>query len=302
MTSPCNSRNWDGDVLGLRLPSIRWNHPGTEKLDRLGWSAGISLTIFGLRVGIRVSAPESLDSLVSCFPLGWKPAPPAMAERIYSVIGRGVAGPQKLGCRFNFLFVNGQQLVRTPNWEELCEALESDLDFYVARTTRTWLFVHAGVVGWKGRAVVIPGRSHSGKTTLVQALLETGATYYSDEFAVFDQEGRVHAFPRALSVRSNATATRIPAAQLGAQTGSISLPVGLVILTRYKPGVRLWPKVLSVGEGMLGLLQNTLAARRYPELAFTILERAICQAQVLGGTRGEALETARLIVRRLEQA
>jgi len=273
-----------------------------EKLDRLIWSGGISLSIFGVRIGIRVSAPELLDALKSCLPLGWKSAGSTAVERVYSVIGTGVGSPQEFARRFNFLFANAQQLARTPNWEDLCETLESDLDFYVAQTTRSWLFVHAGVVGWKGRAVVIPGRSYSGKTTLVRALLEAGATYYSDEFAVLDQEGRVHPFPRALSVRSNATASRIAAAQLGAQTGRASLPVGLLILTRYKPGVHWWPKVLSVGEGMLGMLQNTLAARRYPELAFTTLASAISEAQVLAGTRGEALETAQLIAQHLEQA
>ncbi len=31
----------------------------------------------------------------------------------------------------------------------------------------------------------------TGKTTLVKAMVEAGATYYSDEFAVLDKEGLV---------------------------------------------------------------------------------------------------------------
>ncbi|MBZ5616594.1 MAG: hypothetical protein LAO23_21515 [Acidobacteriia bacterium] len=257
--------------------------------------------MFGVRIGIRANLPELLDPLMSYLPAGWRPIRSSEVERLYSVIGADGAGLQESVRRVNFLFGNAQQLARTTQWEQLCEAFESDACFYVGQTTPTWLFVHAGVVGWKGCAVVIPGRSHSGKTTLVQALLEAGAAYYSDEFAVFDQEGRVRAFPRWLSVRTNATSARIAPAQFGARTGSESLPVGLVILSRYKPGARWRPKVLSLGEGMLGLLQNTLSARRYPELAFQTLERVVCRAHVLGGARGEAKETAQSILRHLEQ-
>ena len=57
------------------------------------------------------------------------------------------------------------------------------------RTTSSFT---AGVVGWENRAIVMPGASFAGKTTLVRAWLEAGATYYSDEFAVLDRAGRVH--------------------------------------------------------------------------------------------------------------
>ena len=65
---------------------------------------------------------------------------------------------------------------------------------HLAERARNRIFIHAGVVGWQGRAIVIPGRSFSGKSTLVAALLQAGATYYSDEFAVLDGRGYVHPF------------------------------------------------------------------------------------------------------------
>jgi uridine kinase len=39
--------------------------------------------------------------------------------------------------------------------------------------------------------IAIPGRSFSGKTSLVTALVRAGAVYYSDEFAVIDRDGLV---------------------------------------------------------------------------------------------------------------
>ena len=44
------------------------------------------------------------------------------------------------------------------------------------------------IVTWgRGRAIVIPGRTFSGKSTLVAELVRAGATYYSDEYAVEDE-------------------------------------------------------------------------------------------------------------------
>lgn len=63
-------------------------------------------------------------------------------------------------------------------------------------------FVHAGVVAVGGRAVVLPGLSQAGKSTLVLALLEEGARLLSDELLAYDPRTRTaHAFPRAIKIR-----------------------------------------------------------------------------------------------------
>src|SRR6266852_1979709 len=157
-----------------------------EKLNRLVWAAGISFSAFGVRMGVRVSAGNLLEPVVSHFPLGWKPGSSRTVERLYSVVGGGI-GPRSSVRRFGFLYGDTLQLARTVHQEDLYEALEADMDFYLAQAARQRLFVHAGVVAWKGRAIVIPGRSQSGKTTLVRAFLQAGASYYSDEYAVFDR-------------------------------------------------------------------------------------------------------------------
>ena len=93
-------------------------------------------------------------------------------------------------------------------------ALAAHAELFVAEHATDHLFVHAGVVGWEDRAIVMPGASFAGKTTLVRAWLEAGATYYSDEFAVLDRDGRVHPFARPLAIRDGSTALthRVPAA------------------------------------------------------------------------------------------
>jgi hypothetical protein len=159
--------------------------------------------------------------------------------------------------------------------------------------------VHAGVVGWQGRAIVIPGRSYSGKTTLVREFLEHGATYYSDEFAVIDERGYVYPFAKPLAIREEVTQRqhKVTAEKLGGRTGVKPLPVGLLLFTHYRCSARWHPRAISPGEGVVRLLANSLAAREHPERALKFLEKAVQRAQILNGARGEARSLVRRILR-----
>jgi hypothetical protein len=246
-------------------------------------------------MGVRVSAEHLLEPLVRHLPAGWKPESSRTVERLYSVI-RGSVSPRPSVRPFSFLYADAQQLARTLHTEDLYDALEADIDFYLAQAARQRLFVHAGVVAWKGQAIVIPGRSRSGKTTLVKAFLQAGASYYSDEYAVFDGRGRVYPFPRPLSIRGDNQTSRLRPETFGSQTGTEPLPVALIALTSYKAGAQWKPKVLSPGRGTLGLLANTLAARKQPARALAMLGRVAHDAPVLASTRGEASETVAFIL------
>ena len=57
------------------------------------------------------------------------------------------------------------------------------------------------MVGWHGRAILVPGHSFQGKSTLVQAFVAAGALYFSDELALIDGAGQVHPYPRPMMLR-----------------------------------------------------------------------------------------------------
>ena len=95
------------------------------------------------------------------------------------------------------------------------------------------VFIHAGAVAVDGRALVLPGTSMAGKTTLVAALVRAGAGYLSDEYAVFDADGLVHPFARRLSVREATGRREVPVAELGGRAVDGPLPVGLVAEVTY---------------------------------------------------------------------
>ena len=241
-----------------------------DKIDRLGWAEGMSFTAYGLRVGVRASAPGTMDRLRPLLPPGWKPAGSPEVERLYSLIVGG-EGPRPNVRRFNLLYVDATRMARSMDLDAVLSNLESDLQLYIAERARRRLFVHAGVVGWHGQAIVIPGQSMSGKTSLVAALVRAGATYYSDEYAVLDARGRVHPYPTPLSIRErpDARAKKCPPEALGGRPGVGPLPVGSVSVTKYRQGARWRPRQLPPGRALLELLAHTVPVLRRPRAAIT---------------------------------
>jgi hypothetical protein len=276
-------------ILENNLPRLRVNSGKMDRVDRLGWEVGFALKSYGVRIGIRADGPAALERVCRHLPSEWQPTSSPLVDRVYSIrLGdpQARANPRRL----NVIYGDHERLARSADLESVFETLESDLRIFVAELATHRVFVHAGVVGWRGKAIVIPGRSYSGKSTLVAALLRAGASYYSDEYAVLDARGRVHPFAKPLELREEGkfVQTKISAAELGGQVGSKPLPVGLVLLTQYKQGASWRPRKLSQGKAVLELLFNTVSARRNPERAMATLQCLTAKADVLKGVRGDA--------------
>lgn len=273
-----------------------------EKVNRLGWAAGFSLRSYGVRIGIRANDAQGLDQVWPYLPHQREVVAAPVVDRLYSIIIGG-EGPRANVRRFNLLYADHVRIARSVNVGEIFERLESDLRLFVAEVARHRVFVHAGVVGWKGRAIIIPGRSYSGKSTMVSELVKAGATYYSDEYAVLDSRGRVHPFPKPLEMRDSGDwkQTKVEVEHFGGKTATRPIPVGLVMVTQYKAGARWKPRQLSGGQAVLALLANTVSARRRPEQALGALQRVMAGAAALKGVRGEAEALAPSILARMEK-
>ena len=274
------------------------------KIDRLGWAAGFAIESYGARVGVRVNDPGVLELLAVRFPPGWKLARAEVVDRLYSLFSAADDERARGLRRFTLLYGDVSRLTRTHDLSEALEAFESDLQLYVAASARRRLFVHAGVVGWRGRAVVLPGRSFAGKTTLVAALVREGATYYSDEYAVFDRAGRVHPYARPLGLREGASGrqTKLAVEALDGVRGERALPVGLVVVSEYRAGARFRARRLSQGQGLLAMLANTVSARRQPEVALGVLQKVSARVPIYKCARGEADAAAASILKLLEES
>ena len=178
--------------------------------------------------------------------------------------------------------------------------LQSDLHSQVAAQAREMLFVHAGVAAWKGRAIVIPGRSFSGKTSLVAALVRAGAAYYSDEYAVFDTLGQVHPYAKPLSIRgeSGQARSQCPVESLGGHAGTEPLPVGMIVAVQYEAGASWRPRPMSPGQAMMTLLDNTVKVREQPQATMETLQKVAMCASAVKSKRGEATPVASWLLSR----
>jgi hypothetical protein len=271
-----------------------------QKLDRLVWVGSLSFTSHGVRVGVRVNMPSALAALPDFLPPYRRPLPSPYVDRLYSLV-LGRVGPRPGIRRLNVLYANSARIARTADVDEMWQTLESDLQLYVAEHARRQVFVHAGVVGWRGRVIVIPGSSFSGKSTLVAAFIKAGATYYSDEYAILDTRGLVHPYAKPLSIRDGRpmSRARVRAETLGGSTGVQPVPVGVVVITEYQSGARWRARRLSTAQGAMALLTHTVAARRHPRRALTTLSRALRDAEIWTGRRGEADPTVELLLNKV---
>ena len=263
------------------------------------WVAGRSILAYGVRVGVRTNRPEFLDQILDHAPPLWKPTPVPMVERLFSFHIQD-AGLRRKSRSLHLLMDDLETIAKSGSLKTIFEIFEAHLKMYVAEMARRRVFVHAGAVGWQGKAIIIPGRSMSGKTSLVAELVRAGATYYSDEYAVLDGQGRVHPYPQPLEIRNERSARQVKwrAEALGGVTGTRPLPVGMVVVSHYKAGSSWRPGHLTAGRAVMALLANTVPARRKPEIVLPTLERAISEATILKGVRGEAEETAELILKK----
>jgi len=271
-----------------------------QKIDRLGWPAGFAFKSYGVLVGVRVNDPAALPLCTERLPPGSKPIDSGIVDQLYSVVIADAGSSPRIK-RYNIAYWGAQRLARSLDPEIVLDAVESNLQITVAEWSPLRVFVHAGVVEWKGKAIVIPGSSFSGKTTLVKHLVQAGAKYCSDEYAVLDRRGLVHPYPRPLGLRTqDSTRTKkIRIEDLGGMIAPRPLRVNLIVSTTFKAGAMWRPRRLSAGKGVLELLSHTVNARRRPGLALTTLHKAAAHATILKGVRGEAERIADAILEKV---
>jgi len=269
-------------------------------LDDIGWDHGFSFSSYGTRLGARVSDPELVESLQTRLPLESQITEEEIVDRLFSVLA---IKKTKRGKDLYNLYWDHMLFGKELSYQDMLDKFDAIASLTVAELSDEKLFVHAGVVGWKGKAILIPGKSHSGKTTLVKELVKCGATYFSDEFAVIDEQGYVVAYPKPLSIREPGLHKQkdVAVEDLGGKVGESRLPVGLVVVSQFKKRSKWEPKSLSPGNGLLSLLESTHSAQRAPGRAMQTLQRVVSNARIISSFRGEASNVAPKILVRAKQ-
>ena len=176
--------------------------------------------------------------------------------------------------------------------EELLQCLNEHIDNTIATRSRQKLFLHAGVVSWRGLAIVIPGPSLTGKSMLVAELVRRGAVYYSDKFAVLDDTGAVHPYRRALVLHGKERTEPNDLRLIREGTSTEPLHIGLIVATPYREGTAWRPTVLRGARAVLSVVQAAVRAREETARTLQVAARIAPNVVTVAGLRPEAAEVA----------
>ena len=264
-------------------------------VDPQGWTDRTVVSSFGVSVGLATDDPALLTALCQRLPPGSALTHTVPVDLPYSMYSRPMGAD---GSRVQPLYVGHSAsglFVQTLDRAQACEAFESTVQFDVAAASTAWLFIHAGVVVHDGGAIVIPAPTMHGKSSLVEALVRAGATYYSDEFAAIDRQGLMHPYRVPISLRTVNGKRRVPV-----DDGSPTLrpvPIRTIVATRHQPGAAWQPRRGTPAEAVMALLANTVRARLAPRVTLDVLARAAEGAILLQGPRGDADPVAQLLLK-----
>jgi hypothetical protein len=242
---------------------------------------------YGARLAVAAPDVTTLQAILGGLPTGWSVSDEAESDDV--------------SWRFAVLRdANGYRVIQGDGYEQVCGDLDlavwllrTQMRRYVGHHSENLVFVHAGVVAYQGRAILLPGHSFAGKSTLVVALVRAGADYYSDEFAMLDEAGRVAKYLEPIQLRGPQGPEVL---NLDSDTPQDPVPVGLVAVTVYTPGAKWSPRRLSTGQGVLAMMGHAAPARDRPAKTLSTLRLALADAEILQGDRGEADETARALL------
>lgn len=260
----------------------------------------IEITAFGVNIGVfcndRELSKKIRELLPVVIPQNLCFAENIEHEHIFTI--KKIENPDEI-----LVARNDEEETAFTNQDSLLEYLGSQIRITVAEFAKSKVFIHAGAVAWNGSGIIIPGKSYSGKTTLVSELIKLGAEYYSDEYAVLDEEGFLHPYPKMLSMRgilNDWDQVDTEPEKFGAAVGNKKIPVGMILITKYEKKGKWRPKILMSGEGILEILQHTLPIRNNPDFVLKVLKKTATRAIIAKSKRGAASEFAPFFLEHLQ--
>lgn len=190
------------------------------------------------------------------------------------------------------LYLGCEKLSSAATLHDAARAIVKVVDGLLVHRLKSLYAVHAGAVVLHGKALLVPGSTHAGKSSLIAEFLRRGALLLSDEYALVDPNGLVHAYPRPLLVRDGSPEqTLILPKDLNASFAAEPVAVAWIFAIEYDPGSIWHVTALSNSETVMLLLRNTPHEMdKSPEMIDSFV-RLAANAACYAGVRGEAAET-----------
>ncbi len=153
-------------------------------MNNITYPGRINFEAYGVTIGVRVTDVNAIEEIKKILPFNSRPlGADAETEYTFSLVWG------EDGTREDVLYREDEEVARRIDPVRLIALLDTCIRMTIGEFAPHHIFIHAGVVGWKGEALIFPAKSYSGKTTLVAELIKYGAEYYSDEYAVIDEKG-----------------------------------------------------------------------------------------------------------------
>jgi hypothetical protein len=276
---------------------LGWTNTGAARVAVADTPTGGRFCACGVPWQLQTDHQAAYRALVDRLPPGAAPSPARTAERSYALRTLPATVAEREASYL--LSADGRPLVRSSEIDEVADAFEENLRWLVAERSPRKVFLRAGVVGWRDRAIVIPGGRGTGKSMLVRALVAAGASFFSDDYAVL--EGNlVQPYP------SRQASWAMPGHALSWWLDDVKatrtvkpVPVGVVLFAPYQPGATFKPKLISRGKAVLGMFKHAVAAQRNPVQVLRALETVSRRCNALEGVRGDARTVAAYLLERL---
>ena len=274
----------------------------TNKLDGILFTGKLVFQSYGVKIGVRVNDRAAIAKIKNILPFYSEILDENHeADHNFSLVwgiseggegGEGVKGVE------DALYQENEEVARRVDPERLIALLDTCIRMAIGEFAPKHVFIHASVVSWKDRALIFPAKSYGGKTTLAAELIKYGAVYYSDEYAVIDEKGLAHPYPKPLSIRKEGeyTQTDRSVKDLGGEQGTRPIPVGMILLTQYERSAKWEPEMLSEGRGLMELIPHSLAIGSNPEFVLKVLNLITKRAIIAKSKRGEVSQFAELLL------
>lgn len=251
------------------------------------------LEAFDSFIHIESADAESFDSLERYL------FPPLLRKRSELTVADVCLRVDRNAEGFDVL-INDQPVATVGTLHDAVLAAVKALDHAIVHRMKTFRAVHAGAVLIDGRALLLPGSSHAGKSSLVAELLRRGAACFSDEYALIDEAGRIHSYPRPLLLRNGRPQQSLVLPEdLNATFAVGAAPVGWILALDYVPAGAWEVRQIAQGEAVMVLLRNTPHEMAKAPDMVDFFRRTASEAACYAGQRCDVADAATLIFKLL---
>lgn len=191
------------------------------------------------------------------------------------------------------LYVDKAKIFESESDAVFAEFLLGQVSYHLADKSEGGLVFHSAALGWRERAVLVPGGIGRGKTTLTAWLLHKGLDYLTDELVFVPNDvDAISALTRPLSLKERTITQNffdfekhfqeilahtpgdlVPARLLGKVTPNVALRPGLWLFPHYQAETQPEFLKLTQAQTAFSLLECLINARNLPDHGMTLVLR-----------------------------